>query len=111
MRRRSVLAATVLGWIVAGCGLVQTGRPVPPGCQFPEGVRISFAGDTTMAELGIPHPGEERGRYYAWITADPITMGGSAPARWACVEIDRRTFEMSVYPGSLHSRPTPAPDT
>ena len=103
MDRRRVAATGLLALVLSGCGLAPVAtRRVPPECEFPDGVRLSFSGETTMAELWIPAPGHERDQVYAWVTAEPIVFpDGREPYRVACVERGFRTYERSAYPGSL----------
>lgn len=103
MRRRAILRTSFLAVMVTGCGLVPSDdRPVPAACEFPEGVRLAFAGHTTLAALGIPAPGRERDPVYAWITAEPISFPSTDRMhRAACTETDKGAYERSAYPGAL----------
>ena len=93
------LAASVV--LLAGCA-VQSGRSVPPECKFPEAVRLTFAGETTMDELGIPDPGGDGAPVYAWVTRDPISFPSTSQLhRAACVERADGSFERSAFPGAL----------
>lgn len=77
-------------------------RPAPPECEFPVGVRLTFAGTTTMDELGIPDPRGDSAAVYAWVTADPIAFPSTAQLhRAACVERADGSFERSAFPGAL----------
>ena len=100
---RHLVWAAVLAAVVTACGnLPITGRRVPAQCEFPDDMRRTFAGETTMAELGIPAPGSEDDPVYAWVTADPIRFPSMPDAhRAACVEKDDGTFERSAFPGAL----------
>jgi hypothetical protein len=81
---------------------------MPPECEFPRGVRISFAGETTFSELGIPAGGKEQELVYAWVTAERISFPSSPDAqRAACVERRDGSFERSVFPGALLRTPPP----
>ena len=75
-------------------------------CEFPDDVPLSFAGETTLGDLGIPprEAGDER--VYAWVTAVAIQFPSSTnPYRAACAERDDGTFVFSAYPGPLDSQP------
>jgi hypothetical protein len=100
-RRAARLALATL--ILSGCGSVPiTGHRVPLACEFPDDVLLSFAGETTMADLYIPAPACERDIVYAWVTAVPIHAAGGKAFRMACVKDARGQFEHSTYPGSLY---------
>jgi hypothetical protein len=95
--------AVVIG--LNACALPAS-RSIPAACEFPDGVPLSFAGETTFADLGIPAVGEEGDRVYAWVTAVPIAFSSVPdPHRAACVERADGTFERSAYPGALDSAP------
>lgn len=93
----------VAGALVLLVGCASPGqRAVPPRCEFPEDVSLAFAGETTMHELGIPAPGEEREIVFAWVTAVPIRFPGAPDDyRAACLERAGGSYERSAYPGAL----------
>ena len=62
------MAATGL----AACGILSPIGPPPAMCQFPDGVPLSFAGETTLGEVGLASPGGEDLPAKVWITAEPI---------------------------------------
>ncbi len=49
------MAATGL----TACGILSPIGPPPAICQFPGGVPLSFAGETTVGEVGLASPGGE----------------------------------------------------
>lgn len=92
---------TIAALLLAGCSFSNV-RSVPSPCEFPEGVPIAFAGETTMEDLGIPAAGKERELVYAWVTAAAIRFPSTPDAhRAACVERVDGSFERSVFPGAL----------
>ena len=56
MSVRIIVLAVALGAGVLGCGVAGP-EAVPADCQFPDGVRLSYAGDTTLGEVGLAAPG------------------------------------------------------
>ena len=100
-----IRAAAVV--LLAGCAL-QGPRSVPPECEFPHGARLTFVGETTMRELGIPDPANRPDPVYAWVTADPISFPSTPDAhRAVCVERADGSHERSAFPGALYRTRAP----
>jgi hypothetical protein len=71
-------------------------------------VRLTFVGETTMDELGIPDPGRDEQRVYAWVTTDPISFPSTSRLhRAACIERANGSFERIAFPGALLSTAVP----
>jgi hypothetical protein len=95
---RVAMLGVVLAGAGAGCEPIEVGT-APPECEFPTGVALSFAGDTTLGEVGLAAPGGETLRARAWITADPILFeSAGTTTRVICARLEDGTFTLSPYP-------------
>ncbi len=95
---RILVLAVALGAGVLGCGVAGP-EAVPADCQFPEGVRLSHAGDTTLGEVGLAAPGGEGLEARVWITAEPITFqAAGTTTRVICARLDDGSIMLSPYP-------------
>ncbi len=78
-----VLGAVALLAFICGCALPASEPSLgeaPPDCRFPADTELAFAGQSTLAELGLDgdHP-DRRARLY--VTASRMTMSGSPMSR------------------------------
>lgn len=95
---RVTMLGAVLAVAVAACEPIVVGT-APPECEFPPGAALSFAGETTLGEVGLAAPGGETLRARAWITADPIAFESAGiTTRVICAELDDGTLMLSPYP-------------
>jgi hypothetical protein len=95
---RVTLLFLVIAVAAVACEPVVVGT-APPECEFPPGVALSFAGDTTLGEVGLAAPGGEALRARAWITADPILFeSAGTTTRVVCAALEDGTFALSPYP-------------
>jgi hypothetical protein len=97
--RPSGLAAAVAAVALSGCafGQPQVAGQTPSMPECAQAGRFAFAGEATLAELDLEQFGggpEANRRARIWVTADPVPIGGPAPAgfpqpppeRVVCVE-------------------------
>ena len=95
---RVAMLGVALGVACAGCEPIVVGA-APSECEFPPGVALSFAGDTTLGEVGLAAPGGESLRARAWITADPILFESAGTTnRVICAKLEDGGFMLSPYP-------------
>lgn len=86
---RLIVVGITLGAVLGACALPS--ESVPPECGLPEDARLAFAGETSLAELGIDPLDDRPG--YVVVTADPVappqTVSGrpmpGGPSRFACI--------------------------
>src|SRR5688572_26670905 len=91
---RVALLGVALAAAGAGCERIVVGA-APRECEFPPGVALSFAGDTTLGEVGLAAPGGETLRARAWITADPILFeSAGTTTRVICAKLEDGTFAL-----------------
>lgn len=94
----SLLASACL----AACGIVSSIGTPPATCQFPAGVPLSFAEETTLGEVGLASPGGEELPARVWITAEPIVFESSGETtRVICAVTRDGSTSLSPYPVTL----------
>lgn len=72
------LAATVAVGLAA-CGWM-TPQPAPPGCGFPEGTVLAFAGEATLAQLQLDEQSNFDDRVgQIYVSRDKLPFSGSLP--------------------------------
>lgn len=95
---RIVILALTLGMGLMACGTAGL-RPIPADCQFPDDVVLSYAGDTTLGEVGLAAPGGEGIEARVWITAQPIAFeAAGTTTRVICAQLDDGSLMLSPYP-------------
>jgi hypothetical protein len=81
-RRRRALASSLgalLAASLSACGWLPS-EEAPPGCAFPDGAALSFAGETSLAALGLADGSNfdnRIGRIY--VSRDKLPYTGSIP--------------------------------
>jgi hypothetical protein len=96
MMRRAMPMLAAAG--LAACGIVSPIGAPPATCQFPDGVPLSFAEETTLGEVGLASPGGEDLSTHVWITAKPIPFQSSGETtRVICAVTDDGTY-LAPYP-------------
>lgn len=94
----TMLAAVCL----AACGIVSSIGTPPATCQFPAGVPLSWAEETTLGEVGLASPGGEDLPAHVWITAEPIVFESSGETtRVICAVTRDGSTSLSPYPVTL----------
>ena len=95
---RTAILSMALGISLPACGASGLG-PVPADCQFPDGVPLAYAGETTLGEVGLAAPGGEGIDARVWITAEPIVFeAAGTTTRVICAQLDDGSVMLSPYP-------------
>ena len=93
-RATGIVAAAAL----AACALVSPIGEPPATCEFPRNVALSFAGETTLGEVGLAAPGGEELPARVWITAEPILFVSGETTRVICAVTPDGLTSLSPYP-------------
>jgi hypothetical protein len=78
--RRRWSALTVIALVLGACGMLPATAEAPSECGFPEGAALSYAGETSLAALGVSRDNSGDGDLARiFVTRDAVPYWGSLP--------------------------------